>query len=53
MNDVRHTQLFDLVNDPFETSNLTENMEYADERMKLDQKLSEQLKLLNDTIWID
>jgi arylsulfatase A-like enzyme len=53
VNDIRHTQLFDLVNDPFEISNLSENIEYADERMKLDQKLTEQLKLLNDTIWID
>ena len=46
-----HTQLFDLIQDPRETNDIANDPEYTDEITELDNKLHEQLRILNDTIW--
>ncbi len=52
VNDQEHTQLFDLVEDPFETTNLVDESSYAAELDRLNKSLFEQLEQFNDTIWI-
>jgi arylsulfatase A-like enzyme len=44
-------QLFDLVSDPYETNDLSMEVEFGQELERLDQKLTEQLEMFNDTIW--
>jgi arylsulfatase A-like enzyme len=53
VNDERQTQLFDLINDPYEITDLSENTDYQDEILRLEAKLAEQLKLFNDTLWVE
>ena len=50
---VRHVQLFDLEQDPYETSNLAGDINYEEDLLRLDENLDEQLLLLKDTLWTD
>jgi arylsulfatase A-like enzyme len=51
VNDERTTQLFDLMNDPYEMNDLSEKDEFQSDLARLNQKMSEQLTMFNDTIW--
>ncbi|MBT8036599.1 MAG: sulfatase-like hydrolase/transferase [Verrucomicrobiae bacterium] len=48
VNDQRHTQLFDLINDPMEINNLAANPEYAVKLKTLRKLLKQQSVILND-----
>jgi hypothetical protein len=50
--DQEHMQLFDLVEDPYETTNLVEESSYNDELDRLNKSMFEQLEQFNDTIWV-
>lgn len=52
VHDQEHTQLFDLINDPYETVNLVDQESYTNELDRLNKSLFEQLKQYNDTIWV-
>ena len=47
----RHTQLFDLKNDPWETTNLIDNKKYKKEVARLQAAMSKLLVDYNDTTW--
>ena len=49
---VRHTQLFDLENDPWETTNLIEKKKYKSEVKRLEKAMTELLVEYNDKGWI-
>ena len=53
VNNEKHTQLFDLRNDPYETNDLSGNSNYTREIEHLNAQLTEHLTIFKDTIWID
>jgi arylsulfatase A-like enzyme len=52
VNDQEHMQLFDLIEDPYETTNLVVESFYSGELDRLNKSMFEQLKQFNDTIWV-
>ena len=53
VNDQEHKQLFDLLEDPYETKNLVEESSYNTELDRLNKSLFEQMRQFNDTIWVE